>query len=340
MAQRIRTAIIGYGESGRLSHGYGLQANPVFDISSVCDLSAENRARATTDLGCPSYPDTRSLFQHHTPDLVSIVTRSDTHADLACECLERGSHVLITKPWALNTAEAQRILTAASKSGKRVFPWIPVYWAPDFMTARRLLAEGQLGELFMIRRYLSDFRLRDDWQTLRRYGGGYLLNWGMHVLQPVLALADSPLRKIQADLLQVITPGDSEDHFTLHLEFANGLRGIAEFTKALAPLPALFIQGKKGTLVADEHAITLYRQQQPDQPPAAPEHIPLSGKRFGDEAEIYADLARSLIDNTPFRVSTEEALAGTIALDCARLAHETGQPVLVPAPDKVTCFSA
>lgn len=333
MAQGIRTAIIGYGESGRLSHAYGLRANPVFDICAVCDLSAENRARATADLGCPSYPDTQSLFEKHTPDLVSIVTRSDTHADLACECLGRGSHVLITKPWALDTAEARRILAATAKSGKRVFPWIPVYWAPDFMAARRIIADGLLGDLFMIRRYLSDFRHRDDWQTLRQYGGGYLLNWGMHVLQPVLALAACPLRKIQADLLQVITPGDTEDHFTLQLEFANGLRGIAEFTKALAPLPALFIQGKKGTLVADENAVTLYRQNQAEQPPAAPERFPLSGKRFGDEAEIYADLARSLLDNAPFRVTTEDALAGTIALDCARLAHESGQPVLVPPPD-------
>lgn len=330
MAQRIRTAIIGYGESGRLSHGYGLQTNEAFEICGVCDLSAENRARASRDLGCPSYPDTQSLFQHHAPELVSIVTRSDTHADLACECLERGSHVLITKPWALDAAEARRILAAAAKSGRRVFPWIPVYWAPDFLAARQIIAEGHLGDLFMIRRYLSDFRHREDWQTLRRYGGGYLLNWGMHVLQPVMALADSPLRKIQADLLQVITPGDTEDHFTLHLEFASGLRGIAEFTKALAPLPSLYIQGKQGTLVGDDHSITVYRQAAPGNS-SPPKRIDLTGKRFGDEAEIYADLARALLDNSAFRVSTHDALAGTIALDCARYSHETGQPVLVPA---------
>ncbi len=331
MPKRIRTAIIGFGESGRLSHGYGLTANPIFDVCAVCDLSAENRARATAELGCPSYPDTDQLFHHHGLDLVSIVTRSDTHADLACDCLARGAHVLITKPWALDTAEARRIMAAAAKANRLVFPWIPVSWAPDYTLARDIIAMGRLGDVFMIRRYLSDFRYRDDWQTLRRFGGGYLLNWGMHVLQPVLSLANAPLRKLQADLLQVITPGDTEDHFTIHMEFTNGVRGIAEFTKALAPLPALFIQGTHGTLVADDTALTIIEQDPKGGQPPRRESIPLVGKRFGDEAAIYAEVAQALHGERPFRVSPEDALAGTIALDCARTSHETGQPVFLPA---------
>jgi predicted dehydrogenase len=329
MRPLIRAAIVGYGESGRLSHAYGLQANEVFKICAVCDLSEDNRKRAQSELGCPTYESIDDLWNEGPLDLVSIVTRSDTHTELACTCMERGAHVLITKPWALNAGEARRIIETAKRCHKQVFPWIPVYWAPDYRLAKKLIADGRLGDVFMIRRYLSDFRRRNDWQTLKRYGGGYLLNWGMHVLQPVLALAESPLKRLHADLCQFITPGDTEDHFSISMEFANGIRGVAEFTKSLVPLPSLLIQGTHGTLLGDGSSIRVVRESVDGSNPHT-ESFPLTGKAFGDEAEIYSDLAKTLLHGHPFPVSTDDALAGTIALDCARLSHEQQCSVAVP----------
>lgn len=331
MPSPIRTAIIGYGESGRLSHAYGIQANAEFTVSAVCDISEENRQRATTDLKCPVYADLPHLLDSEDLDLVSIITRSDTHADLACQCLERGLHVLVTKPWALNAGEATQMIRTARQNDRKIFPWIPVQWAPDFRLARQLIKDNRIGDVFVIRRYLSDFRLRNDWQTLQRFGGGYLLNWGMHVIPPILALANSPLTHLYADLMQVMTPGDTEDHFSIHMKFENGKRGIAEFSKALLPLPALFIQGKQGTISADADSLTLcYKDQNGE---TLTEQFKLEGKRFGDEAEIYADIAKTLLRGAPFPVSCREALAGTIAMDCARESHLSGLPVNVPKAD-------
>lgn len=331
MQSPIRTAIVGYGESGRLSHAYGIQANAEFTVSAVCDISEENRRRAATELNCPVYADLSHLLDSEELDLVSIITRSDTHAELACQCLEHGRHVLVTKPWALNAKEASRMIRTARQNDRQIFPWIPVQWAPDFRLARQLLKDNRLGDVFMIRRHLSDFRLRNDWQTLQRFGGGYLLNWGMHVIPPILALADSPLVQLFADLMQVMTPGDTEDHFTIHMKFENGTRGIAEFSKALLPLPALFIQGKRGTISTDADSLTLRHQDSHGE--TLTEQLTLEGKRFGDEAEIYADIAKTLLNGAPFPVSYRDALAGTIAMDCARESYLSGLPVNVPQAD-------
>src|SRR5690554_4623404 len=105
----LRAAIIGYGVSGRLSHAYGMRANPQFTIAAVCDTSATNRKRAAEELGCRTYTDYGEMLEQEKLDLISIVTRSDTHCQIACDCLEAGVHTLITKPWVLDSKEADRL---------------------------------------------------------------------------------------------------------------------------------------------------------------------------------------------------------------------------------------
>ncbi|MFP4283856.1 MAG: Gfo/Idh/MocA family protein [Opitutales bacterium] len=319
----LRTAIIGYGESGRLSHAYGLQANPAFEIVAACDFSPDNRERAAHELDCPVYPDHRAMLEAEALDLVSVVTRSDTHAAIVCDCLEAGAHAVVTKPWALDQNEAEAMMRTEAATGRRIFPWIPMYWSPDFRALQGLLAEDAIGEVFLIRRYYSDFRRREDWQTERRFGGGYLLNWGMHIIQPVLALAGSPPRRVYGQLQQAINPGDAEDNFMAVVEFENGVRGVAEFTESLFPLPAFLLQGTRGTILVENEHITVRTQDPSDASTAQTRVIRLEGKQFGDEAEIYRDIGRSLREDGPFLTPSRLAWEGTRVLDAVRRSHET-----------------
>jgi scyllo-inositol 2-dehydrogenase (NADP+) len=323
----LRTAIIGYGESGRLSHAYGLRANPAFQIVAVCDASAANRARAAAELGCPVYADHTAMLARESLAVAAVVTRSDTHCAIACDCLAAGLNTVVTKPWALDLHEAETMMKAWKASGRHLFPWIPMYWSDDYRQVRRLLGEGRIGEVFLIRRYHTDFRRRTDWQTERRFGGGYLLNWGMHILQPVLGLAQSPLRRVFGQLQQKINPGDAEDNFLAVLEFANGVRGVGEFSQSLAPLPAFLVQGTAGTIISDGRSVTLHTQDPSDPATAATETLAVEGKAFGDEAEIYRDIARTLLEGAPFPTPPELALEGTRALDAVRRSHERGEIV-------------
>ncbi|HSH09247.1 MAG TPA: Gfo/Idh/MocA family oxidoreductase, partial [Oceanipulchritudo sp.] len=314
----------------RLSHAYGLQANSAFKITAACDASAENRERAKQELGCAVYQTHQELLAAEALDLVSVVTRSDTHASIACDCLRAGVHTVVTKPWALDSAEAETMIAAQKESGCHLFPWIPMYWSPDYRIIRSLLDQQAIGDVFLIRRNYSYFRRRHDWQTQLRYGGGYLLNWGMHIIQPVIGLAGSPVKSVFGQLLQTIDPGDAEDNFLAVMEFANGIRGIAEFTQSLFPLPFFLIQGTRGSILADMASVIL-KTMDPDDPDSLQEEIiPLEGKIFGDEADIYRDIAATLLGGADFPVSPAMAMEGTGILEAVRRSHELGHPVTVP----------
>ena len=329
MAPQINAAIIGYGISGRLSHAYGLQSDDRFNIAAVCDLDSTNREEAAKTLNCNTYADYHEMIQKEELDIVSVVTRSDTHADIVCDCLAKGLHTVITKPWALNQDEARRMIVAQEASGKKIFPWVPMYWAPDYRCISDLLSQKLIGDIFLIRRYYSDFRYRNDWQTEKRYGGGYLLNWGMHILQPVIGLAQSKVKRVFGQLQQTINAGDADDNFMAVLEFENGIRGIAEFTESIHPFPSFVIQGTRGTIVSDGEMVTV---KQAD--PSAPEQVEtkefkLEGKQFGDEADIYHDIAENLLHGKPFLTPPELALEGTVVLDAVSHSHAIRQPVEV-----------
>ena len=325
----IRTAIIGYGESGRLSHGAGLRANAEFEIAAICDVSGERREEAAKEHGCATYSEHREMLEAEELDLVSIVTRSDTHCDMACDCLRAGVDTLVTKPWVLNTEEADKVMAAHRSSGKHLFPWVPMYWAPDFTRISQLIESNAIGEVFLIRRYITAFWRRNSWQTERRYGGGYLLNWGMHIVQPVLALAGSRVRRVYGQLQRVINPGDADDNFIAVMEFANGVRGVAEFTEAIEGLPMFLAQGKLGMIRSDENEVVLLQKDPAGCEEAKRTVFPITGKIFRDEADIYRDVARTLLNDEPFQVTPEIAYYGTVVLDALLASHESGQSVIL-----------
>lgn len=331
-SRKLRTAIIGYGISGKLSHAYGIRANPEFEIVAVCDLSPERRADAEAEHGCPTFSDHQSLLAAVPDlDLACVITRSDTHCAIASDFLAAGVSALVTKPWVLNESEAETLLDAQRRGGARLFPWVPVYWAEEFRKAQQLIDDGSIGNVFMIRRQLGDFRRREDWQTERRFGGGYLLNWGAHIVPPLLALAKSPLARVSGKLLEgLVNPGDADDAFFALLEFENGCLGIAEFAQACEGLPTLMVQGDRGTIHSDGKTLTLLQKDPSDPDPPRRASFPITGKPFGDEAEIYRDIAQSLLFDRPFAVTPEDALLQTRVLDAIRASHENHESVGIP----------
>jgi len=337
--QPIRAAIIGYGGSGKLSHADILSQLPEFEIRAVCDLSEEQRAKAKKDIGCDVYSNVEELLAHSSDlDMAIVVTRTDTHCQIVQDCLNAGLHTVVTKPWAMNRKEADLMLEAQERSGKTIFPWMPMSWSPEFTRIKELIGAGAIGEVFLVRRHITHFWERSDWQTQTKYGGGYLLNWGMHIVQPILDLVPSPAIRVFGQMQQTVNPGDAEDNFLSIIEFQNGTRGIAEFTQGIEGLPSFMAQGTRGMLHSDGESLTLLSKDPAADEPAVRTNFPITGKIFGDELDIYKDIAISIQSETPMRANTRHSFYGTLVLDAIRESHQSRQTVDITA-DTLPLFS-
>ncbi len=332
----IRTAILGYGRSGSSLHADPIEALPEFDLVAVCDIAAPARAKAEARFHCRTYEDYKVMLASETLDLVVIVTRSHQHCEMTCDCLAAGVNVLVTKPWALDAAEALRMIAASKESGKLLLPWLPSRWGGDLIRLQELVASGIIGKVFQIRRSEFNLGTRADWQTQRRFGGGYLLNWGPHLVDPPLLLAGSPARSVFGELKQIMNPGDVEDVVFAVLQTENGITVVSEYNIGAREFPNWVVQGDKGTIIVRETEIEIFRALPVDPPdPQAFGTSPVvvatkddSGRvtqanRYGDAMEIYPCIAQAVRGESPYPIPTESALGLTRVLDAIRKSSAT-----------------
>ena len=339
----IRTAIIGYGRNGSTMHAGPIERNPSFEMVAVCDIDPERTALAAERFGCPVYADYHEMLRTEELDFVCVVTRNHQHAAMACDCLSAGVDVLVTKPWAANASEAERMIRVARDSGRKLLPWLPARWGCELRRLKELVADGAVGDVFLVRRVVSSFATRCDWQTEKRCAGGYLLNWGAHIVDPPLMLVDSHAASVSARMRQTINPGDVEDLFFALITAADGTIVQAEYTISAEQLPNWVVQGTRGTMVIQGKELTVHRST-PSNPADPTQYAQmkagedrvstetLTGAQYGDEYEIYVEIAAALRGERAIPVSLEDALHVSHLLEAIRVSDRENRTVNVPRP--------
>ena len=128
-------------------------------------------------------------------------------------------------------------------------------WDRDFCIVRECIQSGALCCPFYIESRVQGAKgIPGDWRCTQEAGGGMLLDWGVHLLDQLLLLADSPVREVYAHLLSVKFP-EVDDNFKVMLRFENGLSALVEVdTYTFIPLPRWHVSGEKGTLQVDDFA--------------------------------------------------------------------------------------
>ena len=336
---KLRAAILGYGRSGGSMHAGAVEANPDdFEMAAICDIDPERAKLGAERFGCPAYDDYHAMLEKEELDLVCVITRSDQHCQMTCDCLAAGVNVLVTKPWAVSAAEAQRMVDAAAASGKQLLPWLPARWGSMLVRLQQLVAEKAIGDVFMVRRAATSFNTRCDWQTEKKCGGGYLLNWGPHIVDPPIVLMDSPVRSVYGRMKQTINPGDVEDVFLAVMTLANGAVVHAEYTIAIEDLPNWYLQGTRGTIVARGADLKIYKNtpEEPNDPTrfstmkSEKEEVieeTVEGAAYGDSPQIYKEAAMSLRGERAFAVTPAHALELSRTLDAIRASSEEDRVV-------------
>lgn len=328
--KKIRTAILGYGRSGSTLHAGPIEKSDDFDMVAVCDIDPERRKQAAERFGCATYENYHEMLEKKKLDLVCVVTRNDQHCEMACDCLEAGINVLVTKPWAVNQAEAERMVSTARRTGKKLLPWFPARWGSELKRLKALDQEKAIGNIFIIRHTVASFGTRCDWQTESKFAGGYLLNWGTHIVDPPILLAGGKVKQVFGRLKQTINPGDVEDLFIAMITMDNGVTLQVEYTISLAPISKWVVQGDRGTITITGKEMTVFRGE-----PARPvdptqfqtmktdgnetTKETIEGHVYGDEYEIYKEIAAAIRGEREFAVKPEDALELTRVLDAIRI---------------------
>ncbi|WP_420151695.1 Gfo/Idh/MocA family oxidoreductase [Spirosoma sp.] len=222
MAKIINVGLVGFGLSGRYFHTPFLSVNPRFHLKKVASSRPEAVHQFDTSIEWVATPD--ELFADESIDLVFICSPNETHADYARKALKQGKNVVVEKPFALSESEAISLLELAHKQGLLATAYQNRRWDSDFLTIKRLLAEGALGTLIEYEgrydRYSPVPPNSQSWKELPGAGRGNLYNLGPHLLDQALQLFGKP-DTVQATVRSIRPNSQVTDYFEVKLGYAD-----------------------------------------------------------------------------------------------------------------------
>jgi predicted dehydrogenase len=156
----IRVLVAGLGNMGR-SHALAYHNDPGFEIVGLVNRSTPNLDPALS--GYEIHPDFLTALAELKPDLCSICTYSDSHADYAVAAFEAGCHVFVEKPLATTVADAERVVAAARAAGKKLVIGYILRHHPSWI---KLIEEARkLGPPFVFRMNLNQQSSGPTWDV-------------------------------------------------------------------------------------------------------------------------------------------------------------------------------
>lgn len=184
----LRVLVAGLGNMGR-SHALAYHSNPGFEIIGLVNRS---RPDLPTELeGYPFFNDFEAALAELKPDVCSINTYSDSHADYAIKAFEAGAHVFLEKPLATTVADAERVVAAAKAAGRKLVVGYILRHHPSWI---RLIAEARkLGPPYVFRMNLNQQSSGAHWEVHKAlmHTTAPIVDCGVHYLDVMCQITDS-----------------------------------------------------------------------------------------------------------------------------------------------------
>jgi predicted dehydrogenase len=259
--------MVGYAFMGA-AHSQGWRNAPSFfdlplvpRLTALAGRNADAASEVAGKFGWGSVEtDWRRLVARDDVGLVDVCTPGDTHAAIAIAALEAGKHVLCEKPLANSVAEAEAMADAADKAAKagvRAMVGFTYRRVPALALARRIIAEGTVGQIRHVRaQYLQDWISDADapysWRMDKtKAGSGALGDIGAHIVDLTQYLTGERITGVSAMLETFVHERPVPEEFS-------GLSGTAATGAATATVTvddaALFLARFTGGAIASFEA--------------------------------------------------------------------------------------
>jgi glucose-fructose oxidoreductase len=269
-------------------------AHPQAELAGICDEDPARMQDAIRAFAIPPervFTDYRACLEKTQPDLVILCPATAEHGLWTQRVAEYDVNIMVEKPFAATLAEADAMVAAQRATGKLLAINWPTRWSPCYITLKRLIDDGLIGDVLNVHYYGGNrgplFHRADkvvceptpeekaaSWFYKKALGGGSLLDYGGYgaTLGTWFQGGRKPL---EVTCTVDEPPGlDVDEHAVVVCRYAHGLSTIqtrwGTFTDPwiLQPQPkcGFVVCGTRGTLSAADYEVEQLRAQTLDRP--------------------------------------------------------------------------
>jgi predicted dehydrogenase len=330
MPATLSLAVVGCGAISQLHLPALREGARRTTITAVVDTDPARAEAAARTTGATPFTSLDDALACGGVEAVDLMLPHHLHETVAIHCLDAGLHVLLEKPMATTLAACDRILAAARRAGTVFMVGENTQYWPEVLTARRLLAEGAIGDVvtarasFAIPPLPQFYGAPNAWRLDNAVaGGGIALDTGSHWIRP-LRMWLGEVEEVVGALGRPYAAMQGESLVRALLRFRSGvvaaLDGIMR-DPPFVPEPLFRLTGTAGEVTVERSGYAhLWTREAPN------------GRQIGEAGGYprsfpaqFADFEAAVLDGTPLAAGPESALGELrVALALYRSA-ETGR---------------
>ncbi len=343
MQPLLNVALVGYGFVGKVFHAPLITNTPGLRLHTV--VSGDAHKVLVDHPGMQVVAEPEAAFADPGIDLVVIAAPNPVHAVLASAALAQGKHVVVDKPFAVTLREAQQVVAGAERAGRIVSVFQNRRWDADFLTLRKLIAEGALGEVMEFHSHFDRYRptVADRWRERDQPGSGLWYDLGPHLIDQALQLFGMP-EAVFADIALQRDGAVAADYFQVLLRYPK-LRVVLH-AGSLVPAQQLrfAVHGTRASYVKhglDPQEGVLRKGGIPGQPGWGIDPLPgvlctetADGVKTeavqgipGDYVRYYAEMRDAILHGGPAPVTPQQALEVMAMLEWALQSSTTRREI-------------
>lgn len=335
-ADKLGVGVIGLGNSGWHYHAADSVANSeACRVTAVCARDPERAAAAGSTFGARAYTQWSQLLADPEVDIVVVALPHNLHLSATIEALDAGKQVIVEKPMAMTTGEADAMIVAAERAGRMLTVFQQRRWEADCSAIVDAIRSGVIGDVWRVevcRSHRGKYAVAGadsphtgdtalEWPQWRAYGGGVGLLIAPHLVDHVLTAVGLPVRTVSGR--RHIHDGDEVEHYLqVDVEFDGGVQGRVEAFREFGSAPRWSVYGTAGTIVSRDGSEVVIRGRDAEPRTVGP-LPPLRGC-----PEFYDAFAAAVRTGGPPPVTAAEGRAVVRVLELAATsAEQGGQPL-------------
>ncbi len=256
--KEIKMGVLGAGKMGQFHCDF------IVATRGLKLVAASSRSKELIDQVKKKYPirvyqNHEKLLEDKEIEWVVISTTSSQHTSWAIKALEMGKNLIIEKPITETLEEAQKIFSLAREKGLKVTVHQNRRWDKDFLLVKDVIEENLIGEVYRIESRKTGFSsgwggwgaqgMENPWRLKREYGGGFLNDWGPHLIDQILQIKGAGIKSVFGKTEGRIWTKEVDDHFWAEIIFDDNTSARVEASNNFRiHMPRWFLIGTRGTL--------------------------------------------------------------------------------------------
>lgn len=269
----LKYALIGCGRISPNHIAAALENN--LEIAAICDIEESKMEETIAKFDLPmtvkKYKYYKEMLESEKPQLIAICTESGKHGQIALDCIEAGSNLIIEKPISLSLEEADQIIKKAKEKDVKVSACHQNRFNKSVQKIREAVEENRFGRLLHGTAHIrwnrgEDYYKQAPWRGTWEQDGGALMNQCIHNIDLLRWMMGDRITEVVGmtdNLMHEFI--DAEDLGMALIKFSNGSYGIIEGTTNIFPRnleETLYIFGEKGTVKAGGKSVNLIEEWQ------------------------------------------------------------------------------